>query len=450
MISLPSLAAFAILSALAAEPAADHPAADRWPSFRGPGASGISPARSAPARWSVEKGENILWKTPIPGLGHSSPVVWGDRIFVTTAIRAGGEGNLRVGLYGDVRSVEDKAEHSWEVLCIDRASGRVLWQKALRKGVPKVKRHPKSTHANPTPAVDGKRVVAFFGSEGLHCLDLDGKPLWVVDLGLLDSAFHAVHDAQWGFGSSPVIHDGRVIVQCDVLSGCFLAAFDAATGREVWRTPRDDVPTWSTPAIDLRDGRTRILANGHRHIAGYDFATGKEVWRLRGGGDIPVPAPIVAGGLAFFTSAHGGTAPILAVRASAAGDITHPEGKTSNDHLAWSRARGGNYMQTPIAIDDILYLCGDSGVLSAYRLATGDEIAKRRLATGAFTASPVSAAGRIYFTSEEGAVHVVKAGAALEEIAANDLGETCLATPAVAEGAIYFRTRSHIIAVGER
>ena len=205
-----------------------------------------------------------------------------------------------------------------------------------------------------------------FGSEGLFAYDTGGTLLWRKDLGLLESGFFQVPEAQWGFASSPVIHGDRVIVQADVLKGSFLAAFDVATGRELWRTARNDYPTWSTPTVHSATGRTQVIVNGFKHVGGYDLATGKELWRMNGGGDIPVPTPVVHRDLAIITNAHGPAAPIFAVRLGATGDISLAAGALSNDHVAWSQQRDGAYMQTPIVYRDQLYVCRDNGVLSVY------------------------------------------------------------------------------------
>ena len=212
-------------------------ASSNWPQFRGPEAGGVGNG-APPLKWDGEKGDNVLWKSEIPGLGHSSPVVWGDKIFVTSAVPASGEATLKVGLYGAIQPVEGEGSQSFTVYCLDRKSGKILWQRVATSGQPKIKRHPKSTHANPTPATDGKTLVVSFGSEGLFAFDLDGKQLWKKDFGVLDSGFYMVPDAQWGFASSPVLHDGKVIVQADVQKNSFLAALDLATGKELWRTPR--------------------------------------------------------------------------------------------------------------------------------------------------------------------------------------------------------------------
>jgi outer membrane protein assembly factor BamB len=421
-----------------------------WPSFRGPGASGVSDGHAAPARWDVAAGRQVRWKTAVPGLGHSSPIVWGDQVCVTTAVRADGEAPLRVGLYGDIAPVDDGSVHHWKVLCFDKETGRLRWERTARSGVPRVKRHTKGSHANSTLATDGTVVVAFFGSEGLYAYDMKGEPRWQKDLGLLDSGFFMVPTAQWGFASSPIIHDGLVLVQADVQRGSFVAAFDAGTGREVWRTARADVPTWSTPTVVQAPGGPQVVVNGFRHIGGYDLRTGREVWRMRGLGDIPVPTPVAAHGLIFVTNAHGPGAPIYAVRAGASGDITTTPGSAAHEHVAWAHERDGAYMQTPLVYRDLLYNCRDNGVLSVYDARTGRRLYQQRLGDGrtGFTASPVAADGKVYFTSEEGDVFVVKAGPTFELLAENSMGEVCMATPAVSEGVLYFRTRGHLVAIG--
>jgi outer membrane protein assembly factor BamB len=423
--------------------------ADDWPSFRGPRASGVAPAGAAPATWDVPGSKNVLWKTPLPGLSHSSPIVWRGRVFVATAISGKENPELRVGLYGDVDPVDDQTVHRWKVLCLDGATGRVLWERTAHEGVPKVKRHTKATHANSTMAADGKRVVACFGSEGLYAYDPDGKLLWKKDLGVLDSGWFASPAAQWGFASSPVLHEDMILLQCDVQKNSFIAAFHAEDGREIWRTPRDEVPTWGTPTVH----GTQVIVNGFKHIGGYDLKTGREIWRMKGGGDIPVPTPVVAHDLVFIASAHGAMAPLYAVRTGATGDITLEGNATSNAGVAWSEPRNGAYMQTPLVWGDLLYSCRDTGVLTCYEARTGRRIYQERLGSGGrmgFTASPVAADGKIYFTRERGEVDVVKAGPQFKLLATNPLGENCLATPAVSGGVLLFRTQGHLVAVSER
>jgi outer membrane protein assembly factor BamB len=423
-----------------------------WPAFRGIASSGIAEGPPPPLTFDVPAKRQVKWRVPVPGLGHSSPIVWGNQVCTASAVSSKADQELRVGLYGDITSVQDATEHRWTVLCFDKATGATRWEQVARTGVPQVKRHPKSTHASSTLASDGEHLVAFFGSEGLYAYDMTGRLLWSKDFGRLDSGFFMVPDAQWGFASSPVIHGGRVIVQADVQKGSFVAAFDVRTGRELWRTPRSDVPTWSTPAIVNTGGREQVVVNGWKHIGGYDLETGKEVWRMTGGGDIPVPTPIVSDGLVFITNAHGKLSPIYAIRPTATGDITLKEGETANAHIAWSYLRDGGYMQTPIAYQGVLYVCRDNGVLSAFDARTGQRHYQARLGDGrtGFSASAVAAAGRLYFTSEDGDVHVVKAGATFEVLATNPLGEVAMATPAISEGALFFRTRGHLVAVADQ
>jgi outer membrane protein assembly factor BamB len=400
----------------------------------------------------VSQSKNILWKIPIPGLGHSSPVVWGDRIFVTTAIQNQGESNLKVGMYGDVESVTEEDLFSWHLYSIDRNSGGILWDRQSYTGKPKVKRHPKSSHANSTPCTNGNCVVAFFGSEGLYCYDLGGNLLWQKDLGILDWGFYRSPTAQWAGGCSPVIHDRMVIVQCDVQKDSFIAAFDLKDGALLWKTPRTDVPTWGTPTVYAAKQNPQIIVNGYKHIGGYDIQTGKEIWRMTGGGDIPVPTPIVAHGLVYVTNAHGRMSPIYAIRVSAKGDISLNENETGNEHIAWSYAKGGNYIPTPIVYDGFLYCGSDRGTLSCFECETGKLVYRENLNPqgAAFSASSVAADGKVYFTAESGEVYVVQAGPEFKLLGVNKMDETCMATPAISEGTLVFRTRHHLVAVAER
>jgi outer membrane protein assembly factor BamB len=435
-----------ILSAVAALVLA---ADSNWPQFRGPAATGMG-VGSPPTEWSGESGKNIRWKTEVPGLGHSSPVIWGDRIFLTSAVPETGEAALKVGLYGAIQPVENEPPQSFRVFCIDRKSGKILWQNTAISGHPEIKRHPKSTHANPTPATDGKHLVVSFGSEGFYTYDLNGKLLWKKDFGVLDSGYFVAPQAQWGFASSPVIHNGKVIVQADVLKDSFLAALDVASGKQLWRTNRADVPTWSTPAIAPYTAggakRQQVVVNGWKHIGGYDLETGAELWKMGGGGDIPVPTPVVAEGLILITSAHGAQRPIYAIRTDAAGELA-----ADSKSIAWSQERAGNYMQTPLAAGGLAYFCHDTGVLTVYQLSNGERVYQQRLGGGTtgFTSSPVAAADRVYITNEEGRTMVLAAGREYKLIAENDLGQTVMATPAISDGVLYIRGRKHLFAIGQ-
>jgi len=413
-----------------------------------------------PTVWNVERSENILWKQAIPGLGHSCPIIWGDRLFVTSALNLRKNAPLKVGLYGDPASAEDSDAQQWKILCLNKNTGEIVWERTAHEGVPKLKRHPKSTHANSTMATDGTNVVAFFGSEGLYCYDMDGNPRWQKDFGTLRTSPMVYNDKpdpqgidlEWGFASSPMIDAGRVFVQCDVLTNGFIAALDLTDGKEVWRTTRDDTATWSTPNVCKDGRRPQLVVNGWKHMGGYDLRTGEEIWRMAGGGDCPVPTPLVWQDLIFLTSAHGPRRPMYAVRADAVGDVSLRDGATTNRYVAWSALRGGSYMQTPLVYGDYLYSCHDDGVLTCYEARTGKQMYKERLGKGGegFTASPVASEGKLYFTSEQGSVFVVKPGQDFTVLATNHLSEVCMASPAISAGTIFFRTQGHVIAVGER
>jgi outer membrane protein assembly factor BamB len=423
-------------------------AAQNWPQFRGPHASGIADGQHPPVSWDAAKGVNVRWKTPIAGLGNSCPVVWGDRVFVTTAV-GGGKSGLRPGLYGDVESVEDNSVHSWRVLCLDKRTGKVLWEQTAHKGVPRVKRHPKSTHANATPAADETHLVVCFGTEGLYCYDHGGTLLWRRDLGTLDSGWFYDADYQWGFGSSPVRFRNLAIVQCDVGKGSFLAAYDLADGKEVWRTPREEVPSWGTPTVVEGPAGVELVTNATKFARGYDPRTGKELWRLARHSEITVPTPVLGRGLIFVTSGYRPIQPIYAIRPGARGDISLKEGKTENACIAWSTQKGGPYMPTPIVYGDYLYCCSNAGILTCCDARTGKQVYKERLGgRGGYTASPVAADGRLYFTSEEGAVRVVRAGPKFELLAVNPLGDVCLATPAISDGMLFVRTEHYLLGLG--
>ena len=420
-----------------------------WPQFRGPNGSGIAEGWATPTTWDVATGQNFLWRIRIPGLAHASPIIWSNRVYVATAVKPG-MAELKVGLYGDIDSVTEREPHQWRLLALDKADGRIIWDALGHEGAPRQRRHTKSSQCNSTPATDGQFIAALFGSEGLFCFDLSGRLLWRKDLGPMDAGPYTGPTEQWGFGSSPVIHQGRVLVQCDVLSEQYLAAFDIKDGREIWRSSRQEVGTWCTPTFTEAGGRTQIIVNGWRHLGGYDFETGKELWQLSGGGDAPVPTPVVAHDLVYLTSAHGNHRPMRAVRLAATGDITPPEIGEPNLAIAWVHPRAGNYMQTPIVVGRLLYGCTDYGLVTCFDAQTGRIHFSERLkgASQGFTASPVAADGKLYFTGEAGDVFVLRVGDTFSVLSTNHMEETCLSTPAISEGCFFFRTRDHVIAVG--
>ena len=425
--------------------------ASNWPQFRGPQACGVDATAAAPVHWDLESGENIRWRAPIPGLAHASPIIWEDRVYIATAVGPG-KSELKVGLYGDVVPANDQESHQWRILALDKNTGKTLWDKVGYEGIPKTKRHPKGSHCSSTPATDGKHIVAIFGSEGLFCFDPDGKLAWKKDLGPMDSGWYVSPSAQWGFASSPVIYQSKVIVLCDVQTNSFLALFDVANGKELWRTPRNDVPTWGTPTFAKLGAQTIILVNGWHHTGGYDFGTGEELWKIDGGGDIPVPTPIVEDGLAYFTSAHGPARPMRAVRLEAHGNITPPDPGATNAAIVWAHARQGNYMQTPILVGEHLFGCNDLGVITCFDARTGAIKYSQRIGNGSegFTSSPISDGRNLYFASEVGHVYVVPAVEQFSVTATNNLVETCMASPAICDGTLFYRTRDQVVAIGHK
>ncbi|MCJ7449638.1 MAG: PQQ-binding-like beta-propeller repeat protein [Bacteroidales bacterium] len=425
--------------------------ADRqWPGYRGYFASGVLDNADLPATFDLNKKINIKWKTEIPGMGISSPVIWGNKLFITTAISAADKAGFKPGLYGDVTPVKDSSVHEWKVYCIDKKTGKMIWERTSYKGIPKMKRHPKSTHANTTVATDGNFVVAFFGSEGLYCYDMNGKLQWQKNFGVLRSVFFIMENAEWEFASSPIISDGRVIIQCDVMEDSFVAAYDIRTGKELWKTMRDEYPGWCTPNIYKYAGRTYVAVNGYKHRGGYDFETGKEIWKMSGGGDIQIPTPIIGNELIYFNSAHGKSSPILAVKTSAKGDITLKEGETSNSGILWSMPRGGSYIHTMLLYHNRLYNVLWNGTVNCLDPFTGKEIYNAKLGKAkSFIASPVASDGKIFIVDEEGTVYIIQDGDTFNLIAEIPMNDICMTAPAITDGMIFFRTQKYLIAVGK-
>jgi outer membrane protein assembly factor BamB len=413
--------------------------------------SGVLDNVDLPESWDLKTGENVLWHIEVPGLGMSSPVIWDDKLFITTAISEKDNEGLKEGIYGDIGSVNDDSEHEWKVYCIDKNTGKMIWERLSFKGIPEQKRHPKSSHANCSAATDGNFVLAFFGSEGLYCYDMDGNLQWSKDFGVLKSTFFRVASAEWEFATSPIIHESKVIIQCDVMENSFVAVYDLQTGEELWKQERDEFPGWCTPNIYESKGRNIVAVNGFKHRGGYDLESGEEIWRMSGGGDIQIPTPIVGENLIYFNSAHGPQSPILAVSKDARGDITLDDGATSNEFVKWSIPRGGSYMQTMVLYNDLLYNLKWNGQLDCYDALTGAEIYQEKLGKAeSFTASPVIADGRLYAVSDDGLVYTIAIGKEFKVLAENKLDETCMVTPAITDGIIFFRTQGGLVAVGER
>jgi outer membrane protein assembly factor BamB len=421
-----------------------------WPQFRGPSASGIGDGGHPPVQWDAGKGTNIAWTAEIPGLANSSPVVWGDRIYLTTAVSSDPKQTFRTGLYGDTDSTADRSPHQWKVLALDKKTGKVLWEQTPYQGTPKTKRHPKSSQASPTPVTDGKVVVAYFGSEGIVVYSTEGKQIWKKDLGLQNAGWFFDPDSEWGAASSPVIYKNSVIVQCDRQKDSFITALDLRDGKELWRTARAEIPAWGTPTIVAGEGRTELVTNGTKAIRGYDADTGKELWRLGPNSEITCTTPVSGHGLIFVTAGYPPVQPIYAIKIGSNGDLTLKDGKESSEAIAWSKKTGGSYLPSPIVYGDHLYLVSNNGVLAAYDAKTGNRVYQQRVGSGgSVVASPIAAAGMLYIAGEEGDVYVVKAGAQYELLSKNSVGEPVLATPAMAGDLLLVRGARHLFAIAE-
>ncbi|MDQ2855085.1 MAG: PQQ-binding-like beta-propeller repeat protein, partial [Acidobacteriota bacterium] len=423
-----------------------------WPSFRGPQAAGIAEGQNLPDRWNAKSGENVRWRTPIPGLAHSSPVVWGNRIFLTSAVSSDANATFRPGLYGDGDASKDRSSHRWMIYALDKRTGKIVWERVAHQGEPIDKRHIKATYANSTPVTDGRIVVAWFGSQGVHAYDVNGRFLWQVDLGRVDLGAYDIPTYEWGPASSPIIWNNLVILQCDTQADSFLLALDASTGKTVWKTDRDELPSWGTPTIGMTAQGPVLVTNASNFIRGYDPRTGKELWRLGRSSKITAPTPIFSDEVFVVASGRAPERPIFVVRPNAHGDLTLPEGKTSSEAIAWSRTGRGSYMPTPLVYKGILYVLSNNGLFDAYNLRTGDEIYRQRLPVvgSGFSASPVAADGKIYLSNEDGEILVIAAGEKFAHLGTNSMGELLMATPALSDGVMYVRSANSLFAIGRK
>lgn len=417
-----------------------------WTAFRGGALAGVGRG-TPPSTWNVADRTNIVWRTTIPGGGHSSPIVAGDRVFVTTAVAIDGRApNLTLGdsSRSGIDSAGDTGRHEWRLIALDRASGKQLWSTVAHAGVPRVKRHVKASHASATPATNGDVVVALMGSEGMYAFDAaTGALRWKQDVGVMDVGLVGDPTYQWGPASSPAIADNLVLVQNDQHAGSFLAAYDLATGKEVWRAPRQEMPSWATPVVTRVGDRAIVVTNSPNHVRAHDLRTGRELWRFADGTQVKVPTPVIAGSNVIVTGGYApGSRPTWSIPVSSTGTVT-------SSQLAWTIDRGSPYTTTPLVYDGLLYMATDAGILSAYDVATGARVYQQRLALGAgVSASPVGAGGRIYIASEEGDVFVIRAGRTYELLATNPMGEVVMATPAIDADRLIVRTAGHVVAVG--
>ena len=426
--------------------------AEPWPAFRGQNASGVADGQGAPIEWDEETGSNITWKTPIPGFSTSGPIIWGNRVFITTAIGRADDNTFRTGLYGDTTPVNDLSEHSWRVYALDKTTGEILWERVTHVGTPGTKRHTKSSQVNSTPVTDGKHLVVLLGSVGaLYCYDLDGNLLWERQTGILNSSWFLDPDYQWGHSSSPIIYKNLIIVQADVHESAFIAAYDLETGNEVWRTSREEeVSTFSTPTIYQGATGDELITNGTQ-IRGYNPETGEILWFLGPNSEIPIATPVVTDDLIFVTAGYPPIRPIYAIRPGQRGDLSLPENQAISTNIAWSKDRGGSYIPSPLVYKGYLYLVANNGRLTCYDAKTGERIYRARIGGvgGSYAASPIAADDMLYFTNEEGESFVVKSGPKYELLARNNVDGIVMTNPAVSDGMMIMRTLKHVYGISQ-
>ena len=426
-------------------------AAQNWPMFRGPQASGVADAQGALVEWDVKGGKNIRWKTPIPGFANSSPVIWGNRIYVATADSSTGVNTFQAGNAG-INSLADTSEHTWKLYALDTTSGAIVWEKEVHKGVPRTKRHPKGSQAAASPVTDGRRVAVLFGTAGiLATYDVNGTQLWKKDLGTIDNGYVADPAQQWGHSASPILYENSVIIQADQQKGSYIAAYDIADGKELWKTIREDeISTWGTPLVVKGGSGDELITNGTK-VRGYDPKTGKIRWTLGPNSQVVIPTPIAGNGLVYVSGGYQPVRPIYAIRPGGSGDISLPAGKTSNDNIVWSVDRDGPYIPTPLLYRGVVYSLNNNGVLNTFDAMTGERLYRGRVGPGgAFSASPIAADGRLYFANEDGQVYVVRAGKEYVQIAVNEMAEPITATPAIADGLMVVRTARAVYGIGTR
>lgn len=445
-LSIPGWTRAFVIPALALVLSTPPAAAESWPRFRGPDGRGVAGGENVPESWDVKSGRNVRWKAEIPGLGHSSPIVWGERVFVTSAVSKERPA-LVFGDKGGISLADDGSTHSWRLLCLDAKDGKLLWNVEGASGPPRAKRHVKASHANATPATDGRSVVAVLGSE-LLAFDFDGRVRWRADLGPLNPGLFGDAKSEWGYASSPVLFENLAIVQVDRQRDSYLAAFDLATGARVWNLKREERPVWSTPLLVNGAGRNELVVAGGYYNRAYDPKSGRELWRFKDEAEVKTPSPFAEGGVIVFSGGYRGR-PMFAIKPGGSGDLSLPHTASSGPHLVWRSEPGGPYTSTPVAYRGLLFGVRDEGVLFAYDMASGERVWRER--TGlTHAASLLASDGKVYVPSETGEMLVVKAGRGFEQIARNDMGEPTMATPAISGGVLYVRTSTHLYAIAAR
>jgi outer membrane protein assembly factor BamB len=419
--------------------------AANWPQFRGPDSDGVAQAENLPSTWDTSN--NVLWRVDLAGRGWSSPVVWGDRVFLTTVVRSEQGEQPKKGLYFGGERPEPTDVHRWRVLCLDLKTGATLWDYLAHEGSPTTSIHLKNSFASETPVVDERRLYAYFGNLGMFCLSHDGDPIWSMPIEPRKMRLG------WGTAASPALDDGVLYLVNDNEEASYLMAIDAATGEEKWTVDRDEPSNWATPFVWANDQQTEIVTNGHV-VRSYDTA-GKPLWELRENSTIVIPTPFATNGLLYVASGYINDQhkPMYAIRPGATGDISLAKGETANENIVWSQPKAGPYNTSPLVYEGRLYVLLDRGFFACYDAATGEEIyCRQRLPEGrAFTASPWAYAGQIFCLNEYGETTVIKAGPVFEILHTNPLDEDamCMATPAIAGNKLLIRTETGLYCLQE-
>lgn len=429
--------------------AATARAGDNWPRFRGPEGTGVADNPRLPSTWSAN--ENVEWKTDLAGRGWGSPIVWGDRVFLTTVVNTGKTPEAKKGLYfGGDQSKPPDTTHIWKVLCLNLADGKVVWEQVCHEGLPPTPMHIKNSYASETPVTDGERVYALFGNVGLYCYDLDGKPVWQSEI-----EPHRMRSG-WGTASSLALHGERLYFVNDNDDRSYLQAIDKQTGTEVWQVDRDEHSNWASPFVWQNDLRTELVTAGTNKVRSYDL-DGKLLWELGGMSVITIATPYAADGLLFVSSGYvlDQKKPLFAIRPGAAGDLTLAGNETANKFIAWSRKDAGPYNPSTIVYQGRVYVLYDMGLFACYDARTGEEIygggnKKKRIPNGkAFTASPWAYGGNVFCLNEDGETFVIPAGDEFKIARTNSLAEDDMAmsTPALAGDRLLIRTAARVYCI---
>lgn len=418
---------------------------DHWPQFRGPGNRGVAENAALPDQWSATK--NIDWKLDLPGRGWSSPIVWGNRVLLTTVVNEGESEKPKKGLYfGGDRLTPPKSKHHWKVLCLDLKTGKQVWEKEVHQGQPESSIHIKNSFASETPVTDGEHVYCYFGNVGVFCFRLDGELVWSKPIKPRKTRFG------WGTAASPVLHEDRLYLVNDNEEQSFLLALNKKTGDEIWRVKRDEKSNWATPYVWQHAARTEIVTPGTGKTRSYDL-DGHLLWSLKGASSITIATPYEYDGMLIVTSGYvlSPSKPVYAIRPGATGDITLSKGKTSNQWIAWSRPKAAPYNPSTLVYKDRLFVLYDRGFFAAYDAKTGKDVSpKKRLPRGGgFTSSPWAYNGKVFCANEDGVTFVIQADDDCEVLHTNSLAEDdmCMATPAIAGDRLLIRTDKRLYCI---